>query len=360
MQLGRAYETLKDNNTRRAYDLIYPSLQRSRPDTQSTQVPRSAPAPEPLSEAAQIAALQNSIRERTARWQTKRLAFELTILEKQKFVQQLNKEIGRLNSTIAADAAAEAFKKSWGAWLMSHISKPKEESEEQKAQKDRARQERRIEKDMKERRLESASAALTAEEALFKKAKSEADAAIAVDDGKLRILESAKLARESREREEKERAEEEMRARIRKQQQEELRKQQTAARAAEEIRQAAARAAQQKQAAARAAQQKQAAQQQRAERERTRNTTEFPTRSASASDCTHGGWWDKVQGRAACPVCSDVWTYLLQCPTCRKMACPKCQSQIRPRFPRSAQYFRQQNRARSPSPDRRYFDMDWD
>lgn len=51
--------------------------------------------------------------------------------------------------------------------------------------------------------------------------------------------------------------------------------------------------------------------------------------------CDHGGWWDKVQRRTACPRCCDMWNYLLQCPGCEKRACPKCQSELRPKFHRN-------------------------
>jgi hypothetical protein len=51
--------------------------------------------------------------------------------------------------------------------------------------------------------------------------------------------------------------------------------------------------------------------------------------TTSASSCVHDGWWPKIQGRTACPDCHEVWTYLLKCPRCPKMACPKCQSDIR-------------------------------
>jgi hypothetical protein len=48
--------------------------------------------------------------------------------------------------------------------------------------------------------------------------------------------------------------------------------------------------------------------------------------------CDHGAWWDKVQRRTSCPRCCDMWNYLLQCPGCDTRACPKCQSELRPRF----------------------------
>ena len=74
----------------------------------------------------------------------------------------MEQAIKNLASLIAAMAAEEARKNSWGTWLLSPLYKKVQESEEVKAQKDIARQERRIEKDMKERRLEAEKAKLKA------------------------------------------------------------------------------------------------------------------------------------------------------------------------------------------------------
>ncbi|KAI4220508.1 MAG: hypothetical protein L6R40_008674, partial [Gallowayella cf. fulva] len=123
-----------------------------------------------------------------------------------------------------------------------------EDTEEEKAHKDRRRQERRIEKDIKERRLVLKQAGLKREEDLFRMAKEEIDAADLSDEGKMRVILARKWARESRERQEREKAERERQANIWKQQQEQrekrereaaeaLRKQQAENRAAEQKRQ---------------------------------------------------------------------------------------------------------------------------
>lgn len=65
-----------------------------------------------------------------------------------------------MNSIVAAEAAEEEQKNSWGTWLLSSIYKKAEDSEEEKARRERERQEKRIEKDMNERRLESKKADL--------------------------------------------------------------------------------------------------------------------------------------------------------------------------------------------------------
>lgn len=54
----------------------------------------------------------------------------------------------------------DAQKNGWGTWLLLAMYKKVEECEEEKARKDRERQERRIEKDLNERRLVSKKADL--------------------------------------------------------------------------------------------------------------------------------------------------------------------------------------------------------
>jgi hypothetical protein len=349
LKLGRAYETLKDESRRRAYDLIYPSITRSRPSPQTTQTPRPPPASTPqsgaLSEAAQIASLQKSKQERGARWLTKKNAFDSLIFELQRDIRRLEQEIKNLDSIVAAEAAKEAKKNSWGTWLLSPIYKKAEDSEEEKARKERERQERRIEKDMKERRLELKMADLKKEESLLAKAKEEVDAADLVDNGKIRVIQNGIWARETQERQERERAERERIARIRKQEQEQREKREREAAEALRKQQAEERAAEQKR------REEQARKWQKIIDDNTKNcreqyahpkppesffTAEESIRQASTSTCRHDGWWPKVQGRTACPECYEIWTYLLQCPGCKMKACPRCQGAIRPRIPRNA------------------------
>ncbi|KAH9896284.1 hypothetical protein F4778DRAFT_745777 [Xylariomycetidae sp. FL2044] len=54
----------------------------------------------------------------------------------------------------------------------------------------------------------------------------------------------------------------------------------------------------------------------------------FPSAEAA---CAHDGWWAKIQGQTRCPRCYTGWTYLLQCPGCRTMACPRCLTAMRTR-----------------------------
>ena len=157
-KLGKAYETLKDEQKRRAYDLLYPSIRR-RHTTPSASRPSPTsdppPPPEPPSEAIQIAKLEKAKRDRRARWLPSKKIFESAIFELQRDIRRVENEIKALKEAAAAEAAQEARDNSWGRWLLSPIYKKAPVTEEEKANIDRRKQERRVEQDMKERRLYS-------------------------------------------------------------------------------------------------------------------------------------------------------------------------------------------------------------
>ena len=345
MKLGRAYETLKDETKRREYDSIYPTITRPPPS--------STPQSGALSEAAQIAALQKLKQERTARWRSKKEAFKSSIFELQKGIRQLEQEIKNLDSIVAAEAAAEAQNNSWGTWFLSPIYKTVKDTEEEKERKDRESQERKAGKDMKEGQLGVKNTDLKKEESLLRNAKDEVDTANLDDDWKIRVIEEGIWAREHRERQEKERErqekewerqemererqekererqeneriEREIDARILKQQQEQREKREQERLEALNALCDKERAAEQRRREEQARQrQKIADDQPKAYREQYMrpNLVNLP------KGCCHYGWWPRIQGRTACPKCNEVWTYLLQCPTCMMKACPECQCAI--------------------------------
>lgn len=322
MKLGTAHDTLKDETKRRAYDLIYPSITKRRLSSDTTQTPRAPPASTPkteaLSETAQIAALQKSKQERSARWLARKNAFDSLIFTLQRDIRQLEEEIKAFDTIVAAEAAEHAQKNSWGTWLLSLIYKKAEDSEQEKARKDRERQEKRIEKDMKERQLGSRRVALEKEEGLLRKVKEEIGAADMVDDEKIRVIQHGIWAIETLERRLRERQEQERRQKIRKQQQEQCEERERNAAAVWRKQQAEERAAEQKR-------------KEEYARIWQRSTGQAST-STCTSTCNHDSWWLKVQGRTACPECHDTWTYLLECPGCKMKVCPKCQGVIRRRI----------------------------
>ena len=355
MKLSRAYETLRDESKRRAYDLIYPSITRRHPSHQ-TQTPRPSPSStaqsEVLSDAAQIAALQRSKQERGIRWWTTKNAFDSSIFELQRGIQRLEQEIKNLESIAAAEAATEAQKNSWGTWLLSPIYKKADDSEEEKAGKDRERQERRIEKDMKERRLETEKEGLEKVKNQLRKAKEEVDAANLSDDRKTGVIQDRIWAKIYREKQEREKVERERLAKILKQQQEQREKWEREAVEAAIKQQAEKRAAERKR------QEEETRKWQNIIHQRS-HLNPPNTHQAYTSICRHDGWWPKVQGRTACPECFESWTYLLQCPGCELKACPRCQSAMRPRIPRGAARTSREDlpRVRTATPNF-YFDYD--
>lgn len=228
----------------------------------------------------------------------------------------MEQEIKILNITLAAEAVAVAQKNSWGAWLLSAIYKRAEDSEEEKARKDRGIQERRIEKDMKERWLEFRKVSLKNEEDLLRRTKEEVDAADLCDNKEIQRLRDVMRAREQMERQEKERIERERLAKIWKEHQEQREREE-----AERFRKTPADIYAREQT------------QRRKESNGQKYTNfDFGNKGNGAnrtSSCKHQGWWHKVQGRAACPKCYRIWTYLLRCPSCQVNACPNCLPKIR-------------------------------
>ncbi|KAH4004698.1 hypothetical protein HBI13_023520 [Parastagonospora nodorum] len=81
--LGRAYETLKDEAKRRAYDILYPAVRNQYASTESRREAQPSAASssqtQELSEAAQVAVLNKSNQERTELLQTKKRELDATI-----------------------------------------------------------------------------------------------------------------------------------------------------------------------------------------------------------------------------------------------------------------------------------------
>lgn len=319
-KLGESYEILKDKDKRRAYDLLYPSITKGRHSAQTRQ-PYFASASTSDSQAlridtAQLDALLKSKEERAALWRAKKMALDATIFQRQRDIQLLEQEIRKLASIQAAEKAAEAQKNGWTTWMLSAIHNKAEESEEERSHKDRETQERRIEKDMKERRLHVMAATLKTEEAQLRTREEEIRAADLRDDGKIQVIRNRIRSREYRQQQERENEEKERRAKVWREQQERMNRERTMwEKMAQQVAENMAR--------------NRAELGARAERERQRVMEEVRRRQTVPSMCIHKGWWEKVQGRIACPECQDIWTYLLQCPSCKMKACPKCQADIR-------------------------------
>jgi len=353
-QLLRAYETLKDENERRKYDLVYHSIRTNNNSTQTSSSSESQMEIEQIS--ARIAALQKTKRERAAELWAKKTGLESTIFETKREIRRLEQSISELNSILAAEAAAEAQKNSWSTWLLSPLYKRVEESDEDRARKDRARQERRIEKDMKERRLSANKEEVESIETSMNALQAEKDAADAEDERWILAFQRVIWSKENAQRLKREKAERELRAHQMRQQQEQRERREREEAEMRRRQQAAEREAEQKRYEEQHQRRQEAMEEDaRQWQEQFRHFlfAEGSSHQTHTTTCQHDGWWPKVQGYKACPRCSEGWTYLLQCPGCNMQACPRCQAAVRPRRRRNDRG--RTSRIRTPSPN-----FDWD
>lgn len=270
---------------------------------------------------------------RTFWWNNRRYKFESKIRHIKSDIQKLKEEIENLASTAAAEVSGEA-NNNWSSWILSSITNNNEDSEEVKAQKEIKRQERRIEKDMKERKLTECHEKLKAEEALLKKAQEEENTAARADESKKREIRNRSSVRERKQKEREAREDWLRQERVRKQREEErLKREKAASDAAKD-----AWTQQQEDLEKRSAEFFKPYQ--RHWEKKTSAPSQPPQPAASQSqshhtstpDCIHDGRWAKNHGRRPCPQCSKKWHYLLMCPGCAMEACPKCQARIRPRL----------------------------
>jgi hypothetical protein len=103
-------------------------------------------------EAAQIAALKKSKQEQRTRWQVEETTFSSVFLGLRNRISQLVQDIDDLDSITAAEAADEAWKNSWGAWLLSFVYEHREHTDGENTRKDRDRQWRNNKKAIREAR----------------------------------------------------------------------------------------------------------------------------------------------------------------------------------------------------------------
>jgi hypothetical protein len=114
-------------------------------------------------------------------------------------IELLEHEIGILTSIEAAEAAVEARDRSWTMWLLSSWYKKLERSEDDKAHDNRARQERRMRRNLQERFLEMKKSALEQQRASFENGKKDYELADSVDDRKIDVIRDRASERRCRE-----------------------------------------------------------------------------------------------------------------------------------------------------------------
>lgn len=273
--------------------------------------------------------------ERITRWRLTRSILDSAIFELQRSIRRQQNVVDVLAGIISkAEAAEDAQKKNWGIWFFNQVFKTAVARKYEIARKDRQRQERRIEKDFKERKIETLKAQLQEKEKMLQQSEKENSAADARHDLALRAAEARIRQRRAGEQQQQNSKAAETERMEKARREEQARQQEKRAREATETwRQQQSRAPTASTAPNdppnRQAEQTPAYDWFRS----TRPTFTHSPHQTPPSICTHGGWWDKVQGRTTCTECDEVWTYLLMCPGCGKQACPKCQRDFRPQFP---------------------------
>lgn len=352
-QLSQANETLKDAALRAAYDRDeYPSLRRTRqaspePSARTHRKPAPSPkadpepAPEVPDELAQIAAIEKSTRERSARWHAKRASLTSRIAAYQEDIEKLEQRIWILEIIAKEEKELEAETYKWMEMSLSRKEARKAARAAERARSEElernglAKQERKLEKDWKERRLAASKMDLKKDEDALTEAKQLVEAADIEEMLKIRNLHAkfrTRVAEEKRAEARRAReAEEEERERLAEIQ-----------RRKQERRERAAAAAEAKRAQKEAEEQKRRQEEEIREHERRREEEireqervaeearkereQWAQYYASAIPaCRHEGVWERgpVYGRP-CPACHKLAYILLKCPGCNGCACVYC------------------------------------
>jgi hypothetical protein len=354
MELLRAYRTLKNESARRDYDLVYLSLRRKTAlSDEHARESHKSPAPKPSleteSEQAQIAALQKAKQERAAQWLKEEMIHQSSISKIQRRVKRFEQAIDDLAKIAADEAAAEERKNSRSTRIPSRLHEV-EESEKVVTEKERARQERRIEKEMTEQRLEAVKARLATAETSMRTSEAKVRTADWKDEMMIQDLHYRIQRREHREQQQRKSA-------ARKVREEQMRKQQ-------EDWEKAQREAKEpwwkQQQADRIAEQIHLKEEPKRWEEHLADLEAWHERAAPRrANCCHGGWWPKVETRAACPECDQVWNFLLECPECSMRACAKCQAEVRPTYQYQGKTHKRRAQPRVPVPNSGY-GFEWD
>ena len=296
----------------------------------------------------------------------------------------MKQELERLARTEAYETDLESREGSWASNYRSPQTQHLYDNEEEKTRRDRARQERMIEKDLRERRLDRFQRELLNRQNQIDEAKKCIDAQNLRDDQAIESIllrlrsrgprerrdtghgEQKRPAESPREQEEHDkwkrrafemllREQEEKMAELRREQEGQaeqsrkkkeefemlLREQQERLaklqREQDELRERAVAEAIAREAAVR----QEEARQEEFERSQRRwrddqqsNLNSNSARQAHPPTCDHDIWWHQIYQRAICPKCFEERRYLLQCPGCQTQACLGCRSELREKLQR--------------------------
>ncbi|KAI9052075.1 hypothetical protein LZ554_004328 [Drepanopeziza brunnea f. sp. 'monogermtubi'] len=341
LEIGEAYETLKDENRRRTYDSLYHRIKATKPNpAQSRRRSKAKPKPETPTampprqsdeamDMAEVAAIGKNKEQRLAQWKVERKRCDDAISELTRDINKLKtalKEYEAKKKADQADQAEDAAIASWPKWLLSAFRKKKRvESAEEQKKKTYDRLNRYHGANMKHWHLGVKQDRLKDWERQLSRGRAAFDAGNAMDDGAIHFIESRMRNRSAREQQErmlaKQRAHDEALREERRNRDKAQAEEQARARAEWAVRADAARK----------------------QSERARYSTQYggepsqskPSAARPRGTCSHDGWWLRIDGdesweRLACEECSATYSYLLQCPGCQMKACATCQQDLRP------------------------------
>ena len=266
------------------------------------------------------------------------MKYDGDIFELSRVIRKLEADLKRFKEQEDEDARREKNRNGWWAYLTSPIYGPVKETDEQKQERKNTRLQMNHAKTIKGSDLAEKEVRLIK----LQDALQRVNSAIAAEkrkaaDEKERAEEEERARKRKMEQEARDRAmrqERERMAKLQKEQAEQMAKMAREARAARE-----AREAQERERAAAAVEERRcreaefrAESARRAEEavKKAQKARNHWSGRATQNTCSHAGWWPKVEGRQLCGKCDTFQNrFLLQCPSCKMVACASCQKSLR-------------------------------
>jgi hypothetical protein len=353
MKIGTAWDTLKDADERRKYDLLY-----EQGKIQTNGRTRAQNMGEEAAKAARYNTNGDAEQYRTARrvseWRSWKLGKDCEIFETKREITRIQVALKELSRARAAEEAIRERENSWGGYLSSFISAKQALSEEGKRRRDLDRLNRLHRETLQQKSLARAEEKLRRldHEMRQKKAeydedvrKLEAERARKVREDELQArLAQMKVEREQaakRVAEQKAKREEEARREELRREQQRIAEQERRSRLDEIFREMELKLAPERRSRVEETQ-RQAEQERRTRTEgtRRRGASGLPRAAAGASTsqsqsghCRHQHSWKYTPGRQFCGHCHRITNkFAFQCPGCCITACAECRDLLRNAF----------------------------
>ena len=347
-KLGRAYETIKDPEKRRIYDIRWESIRNTQRTQQEAAEAERKRAAQEAQEKADKQKEETTRQDQLRHLELHRSRYDGDIFEANRVVRRLVADLKRLQDQDDEEKRKEKERNSWWTYMTSPIySKPKE-TEIEKQERENKRLQRLASRSIKENELTQRNAKLQSLQDALQDVSSKIAAVKKKEEDEARVQAAKRQERLRKEQEAKRlREEEEMcEARTRWAKMQEDR----AAQAAKEAREAAqervrkatderrkaeseerARAARVAEAARKAQDQPHGTFQPETPSYRASRASRASHASASnETTCRHDKFWTKIEGSHLCSNCHSTQRHFaFQCPGCRKIACASCRRSLR-------------------------------